>query len=114
MPPVCPSPRPETIGTGTPAAAATGARIERRLVADAAGAVLVDLAPGNVRQVDDLSRANHGVGQGGGLGGIHPAPDDRHQECGPLIVGHARPVTVPPTIAAISAGVSAAHRASCE
>ncbi len=27
MPPVCPSPRPETIGTGTPAAAAIGARI---------------------------------------------------------------------------------------
>ena len=27
MPPVCPSPRPDTIGTGTPAAAAIGARM---------------------------------------------------------------------------------------
>ena len=31
MPPVCPRPRPETIGTGTPAAAAIGARISEVL-----------------------------------------------------------------------------------
>ena len=42
VPPVWPSPRPLIFPNGTPQAATIGADGERRLVADAAGRVLVD------------------------------------------------------------------------
>ena len=45
VPPVCPSPRPDSCGTAAPHAATSGAERERDLVADAAGGVLVDRGP---------------------------------------------------------------------
>ena len=52
VPPVCPSPRPDIIGTTPPHAATMRRDHDRRLVADPAGAVLVDFDAGNVRQID--------------------------------------------------------------
>ena len=51
VPPVCPSPRPDIIGTTAPHAIASGARIKRGLVADAAGTVLVDRDRRKVRRI---------------------------------------------------------------
>ena len=88
VPPVWPRPRPDIIGTITPHAAASGARIERGLVADAAGAVLVDLRAGHVGQVERVAgvRPSRAVRSAVSAGG-HAAQDDGHEQGGELVVG---------------------------
>jgi hypothetical protein len=60
---------------------------QRRLVADAAGAVLVDLQAGQVRQVHLDAGVDHRLGQVGRLLRGHAAQDDRHQQGGNLVLG---------------------------
>jgi hypothetical protein len=59
------------------------------LVADAAGRVLVDLGPGDRRQVEDVTRPHHGVGPGRQLTVVEPAEVDRHEHRRDLVVGEA-------------------------
>ena len=61
---------------------------QRRLVADAAGAVLVDLDARNAETGRRAARAHHRVGQPGGLLRRHAAEDDRHQQGRGLVIGH--------------------------
>ena len=62
---------------------------DRRLVAHAAGRVLVDhLAAERRVQVDRVARRDHRVGQVVGLLGRQAAEEDRHRERGELVVGH--------------------------
>ncbi len=62
---------------------------ERRLVADAAGRVLVDdLAPERAVQVDRLAAPDHRVRQRERLRRGQAAEADGHQERGHLVVGH--------------------------
>ena len=49
-----------------------GGQDQRRFVANTAGAMLVDFSPGNVRKVDDSSRANHRIGERGGFLALIP------------------------------------------
>jgi hypothetical protein len=64
-----------------------GRQRDRDLVADPAGRVLVDLGPGDRRQVEDVARPHHGVGPGRQLTVVEPAEVDRHEHRGDLIVG---------------------------
>jgi len=59
---------------------------ERRLVADAAGGVLVHDAA-EPPQVEALARRDHRCGQLGGLTHVHAPPDHRHAERGHLVIG---------------------------
>ena len=63
-----------------------GRQHERGLVADAAGRVLVDLAPGERPKVQHSPGAPHRLRQGGGLALVQPAEHDRHQPRRDLVV----------------------------
>jgi hypothetical protein len=86
---VWPRPRPDTIGTATPQAATAGASGIEILSPTPAGRVLVDLGPGDRRQVEDVSRPHHGVGPGRQLTVVEPAEVDRHEHRRDLVVGEA-------------------------
>ena len=84
---MCPRPRPETIGTGTPAAAAIGARIREVLSPTPPVLCLSIFRPG----VDErstiepdfiMASVRYDVSSSG-----HPPPEDRHEERGPLVIG---------------------------
>ena len=61
---------------------------DRRLVADAAGRVLVDnLAAERGAEVERAAAADHRVGERVGLGGVQAAEVDGHAEGGELVVG---------------------------
>ncbi len=85
VPPVCASPRPESLATGMPMAAASGAERDRRLVPHAAGRVLVDDRAPERREVDRRARVDHRLRQLVRLGVREPAPDDRHRPCAHLL-----------------------------
>ena len=87
VPPVCPSPRPDIIGTQRAAGRGERRENQRRLVADAAGAVLVDRRARDARIVHAHARADHRVGERRGLLGGHAAEQDRHQQRRGLVVG---------------------------
>ena len=73
VPPVCPRPRPETIGTEHAAGRDQRREADRDLVADAAGGVLVDLrARGRRREIEDLARVEHRVRERDRLGVVMP------------------------------------------
>ena len=61
---------------------------QRRLVADAAGAVLVDGNAELAVELDADAGSHHRVGELRGLVGRHAAQHDRHQQRGGLIVGN--------------------------
>ena len=60
---------------------------QRCFVANAAGAVFVDLDAGNVAEIDADARIDHRFGQPGGFFRGHAAKNNRHQERGGLVVG---------------------------
>ena len=70
-------------------AAGGGERREHqaRLVADAAGRVLVGLRPGQVGEVEHVARAHHRLGERDDLGGAHAAEEHGHREGRGLVVG---------------------------
>ena len=57
------------------------------LVADASGAVLVDLDAGDVAEIDAHARMHHCIGEQCCLLRGHSAQQDRHQQRGRLVVG---------------------------
>ena len=87
VPPVCPRPRPDIIGTGTPHAAASGARISDVLSPTPPVLCLSTFTPGNVAQVDADARVHHRVGEPRGFLRRHAAQQDRHQQRRRLVVG---------------------------
>jgi hypothetical protein len=89
VPPVCP--RPAARHHRHDQAAGGGERREnqRRLVTDAAGAVLVDFHTRDVAQVDANARVDHRIGEPRGFGGAHSPQKNRHQQRGRLVVGQA-------------------------
>ena len=88
VPPVWPSERPDIIGTATPSDAIERRENERHLVADAAGRVLVDARPADVRELEPVAALKHRLGERGGFGAIEAAKKARHEQRGHLIVGH--------------------------
>ena len=86
---MCPSPRPEIIGTARAAGGEDRRQQQAHLVADAAGRVLVQHRPGESggAPVEHVAGAGHRAGQRDALGGAHPAPDDRHRQRADLRVG---------------------------
>ena len=61
---------------------------ERDLVADAAGGVLVDARPRDVRQIEPIAAQQHRFGERRGFSAIEPAEKARHEQRGHLVVGH--------------------------
>ena len=61
---------------------------DRRLVADAAGRMLVDSGPTKRGQIDDVTTLDHGLREHTGLGGCHSAKERCHEKRGHLVVGH--------------------------
>ena len=61
---------------------------QRRLVADAAGGVLVDGFVAEAGEVDGVAGAHHRVGQHGGLVVGHALVEYRHRPRGHLVVGN--------------------------
>jgi hypothetical protein len=59
---------------------------QRRLVADAARAVLVDLDARDVGEIHADTRVDHRVGEPGSLLAAHAAKENRHQQRGRLIL----------------------------
>ena len=85
---MCPSPRPETIGTGTPAAAAIGARISEVLSPTPPVLCLSTFRPGVAeRSTTEPDRIIASV-RAAVSRVVHPPPEDRHQERRPLVIGH--------------------------
>ena len=82
-----PRPRPDIIGTITPHAAASGARISDVLSPTPPVLCLSTFDAGDGRQVDRDPGSHHGLGQPGRLLGRHPPEDDGHQQGGGLVVG---------------------------
>src|SRR5688572_14568691 len=85
VPPVWPRPRPDIFGTTTPHAAASGEH-DRDLVANTAGAVLADLDPRNVIEVDAIAGIGHRFGEPCRLHRVHALEHDGHQQRGRLVV----------------------------
>ncbi len=61
---------------------------QRDLVADAAGAMLVSHRRDGVAHAQLGAGVEHGQRERNGLGGVHPAPDDGHEEGGHLVIRH--------------------------
>ena len=78
VPPVWPSPRPDTIGTATPHAATAGASGIEILSPTPPVECLSIFARGDARQIEDVARARHRVGPGRELAIVEPAKEDRH------------------------------------
>ena len=78
VPPVWPSPRPEIIGTGTPQAAARGARISDTLSPTPPVECLSTLMPGRVREVQHLAGLEHRRVHAPSSSGVEPAEEDGH------------------------------------
>ena len=89
VPPVWPRARPDIIGTTTPQAAASGARISDVLSPTPPVLCLSTFSPGRCGQVDLDAGMDHRLGQVGGLLGGHPAQDDGHQQGRDLVLGPA-------------------------
>ena len=87
VPPVWPSPRPDTIGTATPHAATAGASGIEILSPTPPVECLSILARAMPRQVEDVARAHHRVGPRRELAVVEAAEEDRHQHRGDLVVG---------------------------
>jgi len=60
---------------------------ERRLVAHAAGAVLVDLLAGKIGEIEDRAAVKHLFGESQSFLFGHTDQSDRHQEGGKLVIG---------------------------
>ena len=89
VPPVWPRPRPDIIGTDGAARDRQRREDQRRLVADAAGAVLVDRECRDwPSKLDADAGSHHRVGELRGLLGRHAAQHDGHQQRGGLVVGN--------------------------
>ena len=90
VPPVCPSPRPEIIGTKAPQAATTGARM--RLTLSPTPPVECLSRTGPPRSARDQSstaaRARHGAREGGALPPRQAAEVHGHGEGGDLALAH--------------------------
>ena len=91
VPPVWPRPRPESMGTRTPQAATQRGDDEADLVADAAGAVLVDLFAGHGVQRDAVAGGEHDLGEVGQLPLAQAAEIDGHQPGRDLVIGDVAP-----------------------
>ena len=79
------------LGEGHAAGRDDGADHERRLVAHAAGRVLVDDAAAEPREVDRVAASHHRIRERVRLGRGEAAEEDRHAERGHLVVGHLVP-----------------------
>ena len=70
-----------------PARRDEGGERQGDLVADAAGGVLVDQRAPDVPEREHLPGVDHRLGPAAGLGRVHPVQQDRHGQCGHLLVG---------------------------
>ena len=68
VPPVWPRPRPQTIGTGTPHAATSGARQIDTLSPTPPVECLSTLTPGTPREIEHVARVEHRLGERDRLG----------------------------------------------
>ena len=81
---------------------------QRRLVADAAGGMLVDGLVAEAAEVDGVAGMHHGVGQHGRLMVGHALVEDGHGEGGHLIVGNGAVRKAPDDEADLVVGQDAA------
>ena len=88
VPPVWPSPRPDSWGTAAPSAASSGHSTSETLSPTPPGRMLVDARAGQPGQVHDLPGGDDGAGQAGQLTGRHALEVDGHQPGRHLLVGH--------------------------
>ena len=88
VPPVWPSPRPDIIGTTTPAAAASGATMRLVLSPTPPVECLSTFTPGTGRQVHRFAGAQHAFREPADFAVGHPREEDGHQESRHLIVGN--------------------------
>ena len=92
VPPVCPSPRPDSFATASPSAAAIGANTS--VTPSATPPVECLSTVGRSRPVEEgqrLAGVDHRLRQGEGLVGVEPADQGRHEERRRQRVGHAHP-----------------------
>ena len=88
VPPVCPRPRPEIIGTTTPAAAAMGAQIRLVLSPTPPVECLSTLTPGMSARFRDFPGRHHDFGERAQLPIRHAGEISGHEERGHLVVGN--------------------------
>ena len=95
VPPVCPRPRPDSIGTTAPQLATSGASTSETLsptppveCLSTDGRGLPPAPTGGAGQVQPLARGDHLPGPGPELGPVEPVEVDRHQQRRHLLVGH--------------------------
>ena len=94
VPPVCPSPRPDIIGTATPRRDEGASTIETLSPTPPRG-VLVDARLSEVAQVERFPAPQHRLGERVRLAAIEALEVARREERGHLVVGHvARGVRV--------------------
>ena len=88
VPPVCPRPRPDIIGTDDAHRRRERRQHERHLVANAASRVFIDARSRKSVEIECSAAAKHRVGERGGLLAIQSTEKHRHQKCRHLIVGY--------------------------
>ena len=88
VPPVCPSPRPESCGTAAPHAATSGVSGSVILSPTPPVECLSDGRSVHSGQIEPLTRADHRGGPPGDLAIVHAAQQNRHGQRRHLLVGH--------------------------
>ena len=114
VPPVCPSPRPDIIGTSAPQAAASGASISDVLSPTPPVLCLSTGDAGDVRDSRTRTPERTIASVSAAVSSArHAAQDDRHQQGGRLVVGQRLPSVTPATKYSICARSSAPPSRLC-